>query len=79
MMKECRWSTAVAEQLHAHGAVLHKLHREYGEETLCARTGCSYLRHLTSDDPLQKQEQKAKHKLLMKQMLGMSNLNPLSY
>ena len=30
MLKECRWSTAFAEQLHAHAAVLHKLHREYG-------------------------------------------------
>ena len=27
MMKTCRWSTAFAEQLHAHAAVLHKLHR----------------------------------------------------
>ena len=65
MLRECRWSTVLAEQLHAHGAVLHKLHREYGEETLCARTGCSYLRHLTAQEPLQKEEQKAKKKLTL--------------
>ena len=42
MLKDCRWSTAFAEQLHAHAAVLHKLHREYGAETLCSRAMISF-------------------------------------
>ena len=60
MMKDCRWSTAFAEQLHAHAAVLHKLHREYGPDTLCSRTMVSFLKLLTGSDPLVKEEQKAR-------------------
>ena len=63
MLKECRWTTAFAEQLHAHAAVLHKLHREYGPETLCSRTMVAYLKLLTGTDPLVKEVQKARKKL----------------
>ena len=63
MFRECRWSTAVAEQLHGFGASIHKLHRDYGEETLMARTGCAYLRPLVASDPIVVLEQKAKTKL----------------
>ena len=63
MFRQCRWSTALAEQLHGFAAVIHKLHREYGEETLTARTGCVYLRPLVAADPALKVQQKATRKL----------------
>ena len=62
MMRECRWSTAFAEQLHAQCAVLHKLHREYGAETLCSRTMLQLTKMLTGVDPLAMEEQKSKKK-----------------
>ena len=65
MPKDCRWSTAFAEQLHAHAAVLHKLHREYGVETLCARAMISFLKLLISADPLLVKEQQARKKLTL--------------
>ena len=65
MLKDCRWSTAFAEQLHAHAAVLHKLHREYGEETLCSRAMVSFLKLLTGVDPIVHAEQKARKKLTL--------------
>ena len=65
MLRECRWSTAFAEQLHAQCAVLHKLHREYGAETLCARTMLQLAKLLTGADPLAMEEQKAKKKLTL--------------
>ena len=65
MLRECRWSTAFAEQLHAQCAVLHKLHREYGAETLCSRTMLHFLKLLTGVDPLVLEEQKAKKKLTL--------------
>ena len=65
MLRECRWTTAVAEQLHGFGASIHKLHRDYGPETLTARVGCAYLRPLVAADPLQVTEQKAKRKLTL--------------
>ena len=63
MLKDCRWSTAFAEQLHAHAAVLHRLHREYGPETLCSRTMVSFLKLFIGSDPIVKQEEKARKKL----------------
>ena len=65
MFKECRWTTAIAEQLHGFGASIHKLHRHYGEGTLTARTGCAYLRPLIAEAPMQVIEQKAKRKLII--------------
>ena len=65
MLKDCRWSTAFAEQLHAHAAVLHKLHREYGAETLCSRAMISFLKLLVGDDPLLMKEQQAHKKLTL--------------
>ena len=62
MLKDCRWSTAFAEQLHAHAVVLHKLHREYGAETLCSRAMISFLKLLTSVDPLVTDQEKARKK-----------------
>ena len=65
MLRECRWSTAFAEQLHAHASVLHKLHREYGEETLCARAMVSFMKLLTSVDPIAHAEEKARKTLTL--------------
>ena len=57
--------SSFAEQLHAHAAVLHKLHREYGAETLCSRAMISFLKLLTSVDPLVREEEKARKKLTL--------------
>ena len=65
MLKDCRWSTALAEQLHAHASVLHRLHREYTPEILCSRTMVSFLKLLTGTDPHDKHEEKAKRKLTL--------------
>ena len=65
MFRDCRWSTAFAEQLHAHAAVLHRLHREYTAETLCSRTMLSFMKLLVGSDPVEQQEQKAKRKLTL--------------
>ena len=65
LLRECRCSTAFAEQLHAHASVLHKLHREYGEETLCARSMVSFLKLLTSVDPIAHAEEKARKTLTL--------------
>ena len=65
MFRDCRWSTAFAEQLHAQAAVLHKLHREYGSATLCSRTMVSLLKLLVGTDPAVLEQQKAKKKLTL--------------
>ena len=65
MLKECRWSTAFAEQLHAHAAVLHKLHREYGPDTICGRSMVQFLKLLCEVDPEEKEEAKARKKLTL--------------
>ena len=65
MFKDCRWSTAFAEQLHAHAAVLHRLHREYHAETLCSGTMLSFMKLLTGGDAMDQQEQKAKRTLTL--------------
>ena len=70
MLKDCRWSTAFAEQLHAHAAALHRLHREYHAETLCSRTMLSFMKLLTGSDAMDQQEQKAKRTLTL---LGRKN------
>ena len=65
LLRECRCSTAFAEQLHAHASVLHKLHRECGEETLCARAMVSFLKLPTSVDPIAHAEEKARKTLTL--------------
>ena len=45
--------------------MLHKLHREYGEETLCARAMVSFMKLLTSVDPIAHAEEKARKTLTL--------------
>lgn len=63
MMAESRFSTAVAEQLHGTAAVLHRLHRDLGQELLTARTMVSFARPLLAEDPAERLERKGSQKL----------------
>ena len=65
MFRDCRWSTAFAEQLHAHAACIHRLHPEYSTETLCSRTMLSFLKLLLGNDPVDQHEKTAKRKLTL--------------
>ena len=65
LFKQISWSTRVAEQIHGFAAVLHKLHREYGEETIAARAGCAYLRALVAEDPSEVAANRTKRRLTL--------------
>ena len=56
MLRECRWSTVLAEQLHGTTAAIHKLHKELGEAVLTARSMVGFMKPLFATDRLEKHE-----------------------
>ena len=49
-LRQIRWSSALAEQLHGTAARLHKLHPDAGVESLLSRTMVRFLQHLVARD-----------------------------
>ena len=45
-LAECRWSTAIIEQCHGSGAVIHKAHKEYAADMLAVRATIHMVRAL---------------------------------
>ena len=62
-LRQIRWSTALAEQLHGTAARLHKLHPDAGVESLLSRTMVRFLQHLVARDEFEKFAEKQSVKL----------------
>lgn len=53
LMSEVSWSTTSVEQGHGSAATLHRVHKQYGANTLCMRSMVHMMRHLAAPPPMQ--------------------------
>ena len=68
LLGQIPWTTTTVEQGHGSTAIIHRLHRQYGEETLCRRAMVHMMRCLFATDPTSSAETRveARRKALAK-------------